>query len=78
MIAKHMPKLYEQLGTIKFTILYGVMFSVTLNIVLFAMDVFMFGDQLSIRKVTMYLLAYFLLVFFLSRHIIKRIKSGEL
>ncbi len=35
MIAKHMPKLYEQLGTIKFTILYGVMFSVTLNIVLF-------------------------------------------
>lgn len=78
MLGKYMPGLYDRLGRTKFTIVYSTMFSLTLSTILTFTDMFMFGDHFLMNRVIVKSLLYFVIGIFLAKHIIKRIKCGEL
>lgn len=78
MFVKFLPPLYERYGAVKFTVIYGALFSILVNTLSLGAIAFIFDDRFSLRRIAVYLAMHFLTGVFISQSVIKRIKSGEL
>ena len=78
MLIKYLPGLYERFGAIKFTILYGIMFSITVNLLSITFLTVILDDHFSINRIVAYLIIQFVVGIVLAQHVIRRIKSGEI
>jgi hypothetical protein len=78
MLIKYIPKLYERLGTLRFTLVYGVFYSFSVNLISISFIRFVLGEHFSIVKILVYSIVQFIVGVFLARHVIKRVKSGEI
>jgi len=78
MLIKYLPGLYERCGAIKFTILYGIIFSTTVNLLSITFLTVILDDHFSINRIAAYLIIQFVVGIVLAQHVIRRIKSGEI